>query len=228
MNDHAFGFHGAALRARGAGTLWWPAAGVLVVADLHLGKAGRLARHGGAMLPPYEAVETLARLEAEIAALDPIRVIALGDSFDDPHAAGALPSEVRARLAALASGRRWTWITGNHDPGPLDLPGDQVAEARVAGLDFRHIAAPGAVGEVSAHYHPKARLGLRGGAVSRPCFLVDADRIVLPAFGSYTGGLETCAPELCALMGADAVAILTGRRALAVPMPRAARRRRFA
>ncbi|MBC7138383.1 MAG: ligase-associated DNA damage response endonuclease PdeM [Defluviimonas sp.] len=220
---HEFALAGARLVARAAGTLWWPDAGVLVVSDLHLGKSGRIARRGGALLPPYETADTLARLGAEIAALQPATVVCLGDTFDDLMAA-ELPEAEALWLARLMAGRRWIRIAGNHDPGPVRPGGEHLAEWRAGPLIFRHIAAPGAVGEVSGHYHPKARVTARGQALARPCFLIDAARAVLPAFGTYTGGLATTDPALCALMAPGAVAVLTGRRAVCLPMPRGAAR----
>ena len=52
MNNHAFTLAGAALSARCSGALWWAERQVLVISDLHLGKSERIARLGGAMLPP--------------------------------------------------------------------------------------------------------------------------------------------------------------------------------
>ena len=115
---HILTLAGAELHARPSGALWWPALGLLAVGDLHLGRAQRGALFGGAPLPPYDAAETLDRLEAEIAALDPAHVASLGDGFDDRGAAGRLDEGARDRLAALAEGRDWTWVTGNHDPAP--------------------------------------------------------------------------------------------------------------
>jgi DNA ligase-associated metallophosphoesterase len=127
--------------ARPSGALWLPAARLLVVSDLHLGKAERLARRGGALLPPYETEETLARLAAEVDALGPATVLCLGDSFDDLRAAEALDEAARETIARLAAGRRWVWAAGNHDPAPLDLPGTHAAEWREGPFAFRHIAA---------------------------------------------------------------------------------------
>lgn len=220
MNDVAFDLAGAALVARSAGTLHWPAERLLCVSDLHLGKADRAARRLGALLPPYEGADTLARLEAEIAATAPATVVCLGDSFDDRAAAEALPERERLWLARLAAGVEWVWIEGNHDPGPLDLPGSHRAELARGPLLFRHIARAEARGEVSGHYHPKLRLPLRGTSVRRPCFLVDARRVVMPAFGTYTGGMDCAAPPLDGLMGPEARAILTGPTAVAVPLAR--------
>jgi DNA ligase-associated metallophosphoesterase len=210
---------GAALRARATGALWWAAERLLCVADLHLGKAERIARRGGALLPPYETAETLDRLAAEIARLAPAVVVCLGDSFDDDAAAAALDAAHAARLTALAAGRDWVWIAGNHDPGPLELPGRHLAELRRGPLVFRHAArADAAAGEVSGHWHPKVRLPVGGRAVTRAAFLHDARRLILPAFGAFTGGLRADHPALLALFAPPARAILTGAPCVAVPL----------
>lgn len=219
MTAYAFTLTGARLLALPSGALLWPDQRLLVVSDLHFGKALRLARRGGALLPPWEVAETLARLEADLQAHAPAQVIALGDSFDDPQAEAELDAAHRLRLARMADGRDWVWIAGNHDPGPLTLPGRQLAEAQIGPLTFSHIAQPGTVAEVSGHYHPKARLAGRW----RPCFLLDAARVILPAYGTFTGGLACSAPELLALFQPTALAVLTGTRALAVPMASAGR-----
>ncbi|HDR27267.1 ligase-associated DNA damage response endonuclease PdeM [Rhodovulum sp.] len=218
MTAHAFTLCGAPLCALPTGALYWAEAGVLAVADLHLGKAERLARRGGTLLPPYDTAETLTRLESEIARCAPRTIVCLGDSFDDDAAARALPPGAEDRLLRLMAGRRWVWIAGNHDPGPVTLPGTHLAEWREGPLTFRHIAQPGETAEISGHYHPKARLSIGGRRIARPCFLAGATRVILPAFGAYTGGLATDAPVLDALMGQEAIAILTGTRAVPLPM----------
>lgn len=219
-NGHAFTFAGERLVARPSGALHWPAADLLVVSDLHLGKSERMARRGGPLLPPYEVLDTLTRLEADIAAIDPARVISLGDSFDDMDAADALDPSFRDWLGRLMAGRDWTWITGNHDPAPTGL-GAHVAEAVICGpVTFRHIATDDGRHEISGHYHPKASLSIRGQAISRPCFLRDEARLILPAYGTYTGGLRSRDRALAALMGAGARAILAGLPMVEIPMPR--------
>ena len=222
MNGHDIVLAGARLSLLASGVLWWPAAGLMAAGDLHLGRAERAARTGAALLPPYEAAETLDRLAAEVALLRPRTVLLLGDSFDDMAAADGLHEAVLERLMRLAAGRRWIWIAGNHDPGPVDLPGGHRAEWREGSLVFRHIAQSkglgGALGEISAHYHPKARLCLRGQPIARPCFLADAARLIMPAFGTYTGGLDIRDPVFDGLVGDGAVAFLTGRAI--TPLPR--------
>ena len=218
MNTHVHSLADTALTACPSGALWIEDARLLAVSDLHLGKAERLARMGGALLPPYETMETLDRLEAEIARTRPRVLVLLGDSFDDSTAAASLSDDVADRLNRLAAGRQVIWIAGNHDPGPSDLPGTHLSAYRAGQLTFRHIALRDAApGEISGHYHPKARFRIRGQFISRPCFLADDRRMILPAFGTYTGGLEMKHPDLARLLGPDAVVLMTGRQITALP-----------
>jgi hypothetical protein len=220
MTSHPFTLAGAQLIALPTGALYWPDENLLCVSDLHLGKSERRARLGTASLPPYETRDTLARLDADLALTGAKTIICLGDSFDDSAAAGALTDDEKLWITTMQSGRRWVWIEGNHDPGPVDLGGTHLAELPLSPLTFRHIARPGASGELSGHFHPKAQVKTRGRALSRPAFLIDTDRVILPAYGTYTGGLRSDDPVLTRLMRAEAVAVLTGRIARAIPMPR--------
>lgn len=216
-----FAFCGADLMALPSGALAWPQAGLLVVSDLHLGKANRIARRTGTLVPPYEVDETLDRLAADLALTQPDQVICLGDSFDDLAAADSLRPDQAARLTGMMAPRDWIWIEGNHDPGPTPFGGRHAAQVTHAGITFRHIATPGAVAEVSGHYHPKAQILTRGRAITRPAFIFDAARLILPAYGTYTGGLYTHSETLTQLMAPGAQAILTGRTPCRLPMPRA-------
>ena len=223
MNGHAFSFAGHSLTALPSGALYWADEGLLCVSDLHLGKSDRIARREGRLLPPYETRATLDRLASDITATGPKTVICLGDSFDDLAAAEAMEESARDDLARLMAGRHWVWIEGNHDPGPVDLGGTHRADLTVQDITFRHIADPGKTHEVSGHYHPKARITARGRSLSRRCVLVDGARIILPAYGTYTGGLYCDRPELSALMQDPARAILLpgpDRAPLPIPMPR--------
>ncbi len=221
MNTHSFTFCGAALRALPSGGLFWADSQLLVVSDLHLGKSARLSAQGGAQLPPYEVRATLERLDADLAFTQAKHVICLGDSFDFPGLDRCLPEDDLLWLTRLQAGLRWTWIEGNHDPGPVSLGGEHRAEMTLGPLTFRHIAS-GQTAEISGHYHPKARLRAKGATLSRPCFLYDSDRLILPAYGTYTGGLACDRAPLATLMASDARAILTGPRPMAIPMPRRA------
>ena len=204
-----FSFSGHELMALPQGALFWPARRALLVADLHLEKASWFAK-GGQMLPPYDSIATLADLTAIAAATDAAEIWCLGDSFHDSAGCDRLPAEARALLTALTGRTRWTWITGNHDPGIADhCGGEIVEEAEVDGLLLRHEAEPDEPRpELSGHFHPKLRLHLRGRLVSRRCFVATERKLILPAFGALTGGLDAHHPEIVRAVGEGAQALV--------------------
>ena len=204
-----FSFCSHELVALSQGALYWPARRALLVADLHLEKASWFAGHGQ-MLPPYDSLATLADLTALAAATDPHEIWCLGDSFHDVGGCERLPPQACEMLAALTRAHRWTWITGNHDPVvPAMVGGSAVAEAQVDGIILRHEAdrhdpRP----EMSGHFHPKLRIHRRGRLVSRRCFVASATKLILPAFGALTGGLEAHHPEILRAVGHGAEALV--------------------
>jgi DNA ligase-associated metallophosphoesterase len=173
------------------GVLYLPELRLLCVSDLHLEKGSSVARRGS-LIPPYDTAATLARLAEVVAEYQPRIVVSLGDSFHDGQGAARLHPKFRARLEALMRGRDWFWISGNHDPeAPADLPGETVRELAVGSLRFRHEPSrEGAEGEVAGHLHPCARIVQRGRSVRRRCFAGDGARLIMPAFGAYTGSLN--------------------------------------
>ncbi len=218
MQAYEFTLGGARLSALPSGALWWSEKGLLVVSDLHFCKSMRVARKGGAMLPPYENKETLERLEHDILKHNPETIICLGDSFDDLAAAEEMDDDDHLWLTCLIAGRHWIWIEGNHDPGPVDIGGTHVARHNLGGLNFRHIADPDEKNEISGHFHPKTRVPSKGRNVVRRCFLIDQKRVILPAYGTFTGGLHADSPVLQELMMEKTIAVLTGKSAQPVPL----------
>lgn len=198
-----------------AGALFWPAQQLLVLSDLHLEKGSHFAARGQ-LVPPYDTRETLARLAALLRRYSPAHLVFLGDSFHDAAGAARLHATDRATLLHLLAGRRVSWVLGNHDPLPPEaLPGEAVEELSLGPLLFRHEGQPGArPGEVSGHFHPRAAMPTRCGPVERPCFLADARRLLMPAFGAYTGGLSITAPPVAALFPRGGRAFLLGKERL--------------
>jgi uncharacterized protein len=196
---------GIALHADCAGALYWAEEGLLVVADLHLEKGSSFARRG-MLLPPYDTTETLARLARLVAHYAPRRVIALGDNFHDGGGPARLSAADRTSLAALQRGRDWVWIAGNHDPDPAEgIGGVFAATLSLGSLTFRHEPTRDApAGEIAGHLHPAARIVQRGRAVTRRCFAADGKRMVMPAFGAYTGGLNVRDRAFFAVFGTRA------------------------
>jgi len=204
-----FSFCGVELAALGPGALYWPAREALLVADLHLEKASWYAR-GGQMLPPYDSIATLTELAALQASTSAREIWCLGDSFHDKEGCERLQPDARARLIALTAATRWTWITGNHDSVLTDhCGGDVIAEAAVDGLVLRHEADPRDMRpELSGHFHPKLRLTVRGRNVARRCFVASGTKLILPAFGALTGGLDAHHPEIVRAVGSGAEALV--------------------
>lgn len=180
------------------GALYWEAERLLIVSDMHLEKGSSYARRGQ-FLPPYDTHVTLTRLEDAVARRQPAHVVLLGDTFHDRDAEARLADDARARLKRLTEAvSRWTWILGNHDPAPPTSLGGEVAEEiRVGPLTLRHEPTLGAAdGEIAGHLHPAARVAVAGRSIRRRCFVTDGVRLVMPAFGAYTGGLDVFDPAL--------------------------------
>jgi uncharacterized protein len=204
-----FSFAGETFVASPEGALYWPARNALLVADLHLEKASWFARLGQ-FLPPYDSVATLTALDEVVRATGVTRLYCLGDSFHDRFGCDRLPDQARALLLDMTSRLDWTWILGNHDPGFADhCGGTLVEEMQVDGIVLRHEAHPGDPRpEMSGHFHPKYRVQVRGRRVSRRCFVASASKLILPAFGSLTGGLDASHPEIVKSVGRSASALV--------------------
>lgn len=183
--------NGEMLIASPLGALFWPAQATLIVADLHFEKGSAFARRG-VFLPPYDTRTTLNRLAALCRQYEPRAVISLGDAFHDGEAEARFDGADAELLASLSTTHLWTWVLGNHDENPPQrFPGEAVVEQRIGALVFRHEPSPRpAAGELSGHLHPCARIKTQTGSQRRRCFASDGERLVMPAFGAYAGGLN--------------------------------------
>lgn len=194
-----------------AGALFWPATSLLAVSDLHLEKGSSFARRGQ-LLPPWDTHATLDRLTLLLRRYQPRIVLTLGDSFHDDEGSHRLPASELARLRAMTEAHRFIWVQGNHDPSPpRGIGGEWVEAFATTTLTFRHQATHSAQGEISGHHHPKAAIPARGTSVSRPCFVADQHRLIMPAFGAYTGGLDVREPALTRLFPRGGRVFLLGK-----------------
>lgn len=205
-----FDFAGQELVLTSGRSVYWPRERTLLVADLHLEKASFFAATGQ-FLPPYDSRETLERLAREIHLTDARRVITLGDNFHDSAGVDRLDPHAAGMLAALTRATDWVWITGNHDPIlKKKLGGTLATEIELGGVMLRHIARRAEVRpEISGHFHPRLQLNIRRRAIRRPCVVlasggseaesggpISGRRIILPAFGALTGGMDAGDPAI--------------------------------
>ena len=194
MNYFKFSISENELLALPSGALWWPDQSVLCVSDLHFGKSNRLARKGQSWIPPYENQDTLLRLEKDLDATN---------------------------TKKMQTRREWIWISGNHDPSPKKLGGTFLESLEIEKLNFQHIASSKKRFEISGHYHPKIRVRVKHQSFTRRCFLVDDKRVIMPAYGTYTGGLYCNRDPLRSIMNQNSIALMTGKEIYPVPISKA-------
>lgn len=170
------------------GVLLWPKHNLLIVSDLHLEKSSHFARKGY-LIPPYETHSTLSRLLNILKQTNLRRVLVLGDCFHDAGGFSRMSDTNRILFRDLQT-HQMIWIAGNHDQGfvPDGIAGH--TDFHLDGIVFRHEALEGQTSEISGHFHPKATIPYKGALVSRACFIEDGHKMILPAFGDYTGGLD--------------------------------------
>ena len=196
-----------------AGALWWPERHMLAVADLHLEKGSACAARGN-LVPPWDTRSTLDRLAVLLRRYAPKTLLALGDSFHDSGGAGRLMASDAARLHAMTSAHDFVWLLGNHDPLPPNgVLGVSAEWWEADGIVFRHQAG-GSGPEICGHHHPKASVATRAQTITRPCFVAGPQRLMLPAFGAFTGGLDVRHPAIAGLFPRGARAFLLGRERL--------------
>lgn len=194
-----FGNHAMQLDVSGA--LYWPTQRLLVVSDMHLEKSTFLAGHGS-IIPPYDTLDTLDRLDDLLQRYTPRELILLGDSFHDAQAWTRLEERARQRITALSQRvEQCSWLEGNHDVALFSshLP-NMLSHRELDGILFSHEPVASSLPQIIGHYHPTTTLRLQGRHLRGKCFAQDERLLVMPSFGSYTGGLNIQDPAFVALM----------------------------
>ncbi len=208
FQDQTISICGKVFRADMSGALYWPSQDVLIVADLHLEKGSSYAQKGQ-LLPPYDTRDTLQRLAEVIDRYGAGTVIALGDSVHDLEACQRIGLEELEILQIMQEDRDWIWVTGNHDPSIGErLGGSVTGDIEVEGIVLRHDPRPGHIThEIAGHLHPAARLCVHGYTIRRPCFVGNGRRLIMPAFGTFTGGLNILDPAFEPLFSNDGLRV---------------------
>lgn len=202
------------------GALWVESARALVVSDLHLEKGSSFAR-GGRLLPPYDTRETLLRIARLMDVHSPDMVVSLGDSFHDAGGPARMAEVDCALLTSMIDRCNWIWVEGNHEGRAAECLGGKAREMlHIGPLMLRHEPRAGAApGEIAGHLHPCARVAGRGQSVRRRCFAYDGERLVMPAFGAYAGGLNIQDAAFAPIFPEGAMALVLGKDRI-LPTPR--------
>ena len=190
-SSHEINFAGQRMVLDAGLGLYWPAQKTLVVSDLHLEKATFLTQFGSP-LAPYDTLDTLQRLEILVAKYRPKSLIFLGDSFHDCKAWERLEETARHQLLSIcASVAKCHLVEGNHDLGLIAGNAPIFTDAvEQDGIIFRHEPCDGPLPQVIGHFHPKLRTSLHGHSLTGKCFAVNQHLLIMPAFGTFTGGLD--------------------------------------
>ena len=201
-----------------SGALFWPEKKTVIFSDLHLEKGSWFAKQN-VLLPPYDTLDTLNRVEKVVNYFKPSRVISLGDSFHDDTWMERISKAQIAKILNLTNNYEWFWIQGNHDPcGVPSLGGINLNDYLDPPLTFRHEAKRETTdGEVSGHFHPKAKIKLNRKSFSDRCFISDEKRVILPAFGSFTGGLNVMDKAISSFFRDDFKVFLLGSKVRQFP-----------
>ena len=173
--------------------VYWPARQMLIIADIHFGKAASF-RAQGIPVPRGTTTENLLGLDALIERHGARHVVFLGDFL---HARAAHASSTQQAMLAWRRSRsdlRLTLVRGNHDKHA----GDPAAVLDIELVDEPHMVGPFAFCHhpdldtdgyaLAGHVHPAWVLATRFDSLRLPCFVVGSERMILPSFGSFTGG----------------------------------------
>ena len=194
MNGLMIEFGGAQIMLLAERAVWWEARRTLLVADVHVGKEATF-RAMGVPVPSGSSEKDLGRIGELVEATGAKRVVILGDLL---HARIARHPEIVESVAAWRESHRdveMVLVRGNHDRASGAIPEAwrmemHEGEWEDGGFVFVH-EPPRERGKATfaGHVHPKARLtDFDGSVVLVPCFVCDKHCLVLPSFGTFTGG----------------------------------------
>jgi uncharacterized protein len=188
-------FAGEQLELLADRAVFWPAGRALIVADVHLGKDASF-RFGGIPVPSGATGKDLKRLDALIDLTAPAQLVVLGDLV---HNRASYASELTAEVSAWRAhhtGLDIELIIGNHDRSAGPVP----ESWRVTEHDEPHQMGPlwmahhpdlSTMPTLCGHVHPKYPLkDFDRSTTSLPCFARTQTQLLLPAFGSFTGGAQ--------------------------------------
>ena len=171
------------------GILFWFDKQIAIISDLHLEKGSSFA-HSGQFLPPYDSEETLKKLSKGIKNQNIKKVILLGDTFHDENAFNRMSKKAFFLFNSLIKKYEVIFILGNHE-NKLKIDHINLLNQYVIDdIHFIHQALQKSIFQISGHFHPVATIKSSIKKITVKCLLHTNNHIILPSFGTYTGGLN--------------------------------------
>jgi len=171
------------------GGIFWPSQKIYIISDLHFEKGSSYSPFGS-FLPPYDTSETLEKLAYSCEKIRPETILFLGDVYHDKMSESRMNKQDWDAWNKILTDYQIIWVEGNHDPNSAPENIDNHIEYKREKIHFRHVAENDTFAEISGHYHPVVEINHKQQKIRRPCFIVSENKIILPSYGTFTGGLN--------------------------------------
>ena len=186
------------------GELYWKDKKTLIISDLHFEK-GSSYSESNQFIPPFDTIETLRQLTKFINAHAVESIIFLGDLIHDKLAFQRMAKKSKELFFEILENINCTLTVGNHDNLLFikDIGLNLAENIVIDGICFSHHPSIDQKFSVFGHYHPKVRLKINSRGIWTPCFILNEERLLMPSYGYYTGGLSIKNKEIQKLFGSQ-------------------------
>ena len=171
------------------GILFWHKKKIAIISDLHLEKGSSFALNGQ-FLPTYDSEETLSKIFSVIKNFDINKIILLGDTFHDHKSFNRMSEKARFLFESLIKKYDVKFIIGNHEKNIKIKNINFYNEYIIDGIYFIHEALKSDKYQITGHFHPVATMKISNRKITEKCLIHSSNKIILPSFGEYTGGLN--------------------------------------
>ena len=179
------------------GELYWQNKKTLIVSDLHFEK-GSFFSETRQFIPPFDTIETLRQLSEFIDDHPVEMIIFLGDLVHDKFAFQRMALEAKELFFEILKNINCTLTVGNHDDTSFlkDIGLNLTENIIIDDICFSHHPTIDKKFSVFGHYHPKVRLKINSRGIWTPCFIANKEKLLMPSYGYFTGGLSIKSLEI--------------------------------
>ena len=179
------------------GELYWQNKKTLIISDLHFEK-GSFFSETRQFIPPFDTIETLRQLSKFIDDHPVEMIIFLGDLVHDKFAFQRMALEAKELFFEILKNINCTLTVGNHDDTSFlkDIGLNLTENIMIDDICFSHHPRIDKKFSVFGHYHPKVRLKINSRGIWTPCFIANKEKLLMPSYGYFTGGLSIKSLEI--------------------------------